>query len=260
MEHVLPVLLLGFFLGMRHATDADHVVAVSTIVSRERSLRAAGLIGALWGVGHTVTILAVGGSIVLFGVVISPRVGLTMEFSVALMLVLLGAMNLTGAMSRIEEAVHEHRGDAQGGAPPHRSSPRSGAPHTTGAAHVHDARIERLLPRIGRLRLLRPLLVGTVHGLAGSAAVALLVLTTIHDATWALLYLLVFGIGTVGGMMLLTSLMAMPMAYTADRFATIHRHLGRATGLLSLAFGIFIAYRIGIEQGLFSTHPVWEPR
>src|SRR5262245_40734713 len=88
------VLALGFFLGMRHATDADHVVAVSTIVSRQRTLRAAAPIGMLWGVGHTLTILLVGGAILLFGIVIPPRLGLGMELSVALMLVLLGALNV----------------------------------------------------------------------------------------------------------------------------------------------------------------------
>src|SRR5262249_44891089 len=98
MTGALLILGIGFFLGMRHATDPDHVVAVSTIVSRERSLPRAGWIGVLWGVGHTVTILAVGAAIILFGFVIPPRLGLTLEFSVAVMLVLLGVLNLPGAM------------------------------------------------------------------------------------------------------------------------------------------------------------------
>ena len=96
MLTLLSIVVLGFFLGMRHATDADHVVAVTTIVSRERSVGAAALIGVLWGVGHTLTILLVGGAIILFGIVIPPRMGLTMELSVALMLILLGVLNLTG--------------------------------------------------------------------------------------------------------------------------------------------------------------------
>ena len=93
---LLSILALGFFLGMRHATDSDHVVAVTTIVSRERSVLSASLIGALWGLGHTLTILIVGGAIILFGIVLPARVGLTMEFSVALMLVVLGVLNVTG--------------------------------------------------------------------------------------------------------------------------------------------------------------------
>src|SRR5215470_12815474 len=98
MTSALLILVTGFFLGMRHATDPDHVVAVSTIVSREKSIPRAGWIGILWGVGHTLTILVVGAAIILFGFVIPPRLGLTLEFSVALMLILLGVLNLTGAM------------------------------------------------------------------------------------------------------------------------------------------------------------------
>jgi high-affinity nickel-transport protein len=95
---LVAVAALGFFLGMRHATDADHVIAVTTIVARQRSTRSAALIGAVWGLGHTLTILVVGGGIILFGWVIPPRVGLSMEFSVGLMLIILGLMNLTGVL------------------------------------------------------------------------------------------------------------------------------------------------------------------
>ena len=91
----LTILAVGFLLGMRHATDPDHVIAVSTIVG-ERSIPKAALIGILWGCGHTITIVAVGAAIIMFGLAISARVGLTMEFSVGLMLILLGVLNLTG--------------------------------------------------------------------------------------------------------------------------------------------------------------------
>src|SRR5689334_2784669 len=104
----IAILALGFFLGMRHATDADHVVAVSTIVSRERSVINAALIGALWGAGHTLTILAVGTAIIAFSFVVSPRLGLTMELSVGLMLVLLGVLNILGFRRSVEECVHQH--------------------------------------------------------------------------------------------------------------------------------------------------------
>ena len=103
MTSGLAILTIGFFLGMRHATDPDHVIAVSTIVSRERSIAKAGLIGILWGCGHTLTIVAVGAAIILFGLAIPARAGLTMEFSVGLMLILLGVLNLTGAMKWISE-------------------------------------------------------------------------------------------------------------------------------------------------------------
>jgi high-affinity nickel-transport protein len=106
--NLASLLVLGFFLGMRHATDADHVVAIATIVARQRTLRGSALIGAVWGVGHTVTIMAVGGAIILFGVVIPPRLGLSMEFAVGVMLVLLGVLTLTGA-GRLGGAAIGHR-------------------------------------------------------------------------------------------------------------------------------------------------------
>src|ERR1700723_3288655 len=121
MTSLIAILGFGFLLGMRHATDPDHVIAVSTIVSRERSIVKAGWIGILWGVGHTVTILVVGAGIILFDLAIPTRVGLTMEFSVGLMLILLGVLNLTGAMAWISE----------------RFSPSH--PKVTGShAHVHE--------------------------------------------------------------------------------------------------------------------------
>src|ERR1700685_1084469 len=104
MIPLLSIIALGFFLGMRHATDPDHVIAVSTIVSRHRSVKHAAVIGALWGVGHTMTILVVGGGIILFGWVIPARIGLSMEFSVGLMLILLGVLNLTGILQWITNA------------------------------------------------------------------------------------------------------------------------------------------------------------
>jgi len=239
------VLLLGFFLGMRHATDADHVVAVSTIVSRQRTLRAAAPIGMLWGVGHTLTILLVGGAIILFGVVIPPRLGLSMEFSVAILLVLLGALNVRGVL-------REARGIARAGQ-------LAGEPHAGGVhGHVHAAfEVERSRP--GTFAALRPLGVGIVHGLAGSAAVALLVLGAIGDARLALVYLLVFGVGTIGGMVLITTALAVPVVAAAQRFARFHRVLGVATGLASVAFGALLVYEIGFVHGLFRDEVRWSP-
>lgn len=235
---LLAVLAFGFFLGMQHATDADHVVAVTTIVSRERSPRSAIGVGALWGLGHTATILLVGGAIVVFGLVIPPHLGLSMEFSVACMLVLLGAMNLTGALKRIDEAAH--------GVEP-------------AAGHARAASVGGAPAMFSTGRFFRPLVIGVVHGLAGSAAVALLVLTTLRDALSALLYLAVFGAGTVMGMMLLTSAMAVPITIASKRFGSIERPLARVTGLISIGFGLFLAYQIGVGDGLFSDAPRWDP-
>ncbi|MGK3961161.1 high-affinity nickel-transport family protein [Sorangium sp. So ce118] len=255
MVSLFSILFLGFFLGMRHATDADHVVAVTTIVSRERTLRAAAPIGAIWGLGHTATILVVGGAIILFGVVVPPRLGLTMELSVALMLILLGGLNLSvfmrDARAVARREVHVHAGNTT----PHAHAQHAGPQ----AADAPLARLDRRLAQFGAYRLVRPLLVGVVHGLAGSAAVALLVLGTIRDPLWALGYLVVFGVGTIAGMLLITTALAMPFAYAARRFDRLHRGLGVVSGVLSLAFGFFLVYEIGFVHGLFTSHPQWTP-
>lgn len=260
MITLISFMFFGFFLGMRHATDADHVIAVSTIVSRERKMSSAALLGMFWGLGHSLTIFFVGGTIILFGIVIPPRLGLAMEFSVALMLIILGVMNLGGIMRWMrgnvtadhqhEHSIHDH---------PHRhgdyvhSHPHRHAPEI----HGHDesatpqARLDRVFGRIGFYQILRPIIIGIVHGLAGSAALALLVLTTIREPLTALAYLFVFGLGTIAGMMLITVAMSLPLAYSARRFASANRHLATASGVLSVIFGLFLAYRIGFVEGLF---------
>lgn len=207
------VLLAGFLLGMRHATDPDHVVAVSTIVTRFRSVARAAGVGALWGIGHTATILIVGGAIILFEITIPPRLGLAMELAVAAMLIVLGVVNLLGR-------------------PP-----------------ADDAAFAPA----------KPVTIGFVHGLAGSAAVALLVLTAIGDPGWSLAYLVVFGAGTVGGMMLVTAALALPLRIGATRIGGFQRHLRLATGAASVAFGLFIVHQIGVADGLFTENPTWDP-
>jgi hypothetical protein len=269
MATLFAIVLLGFFLGMRHATDPDHVVAVTTIVSRERTMLHATLIGALWGLGHTVTILAVGSAIILFNLTIPPRLGLSMELSVGLMLILLGVLNLTGLMRRAIEwitirrlgpdahshvilgrlMIHTHDEEGE----PAFAGPRS----TLGWAPQWRP---QWLKALGLFHIVRPLTVGIVHGLAGSAAVALLVLTTIHRPSWAIGYLLVFGLGTVAGMMLITAAIALPFAYTLQHFVRLNRGLAMASGMLSLSFGLFLCYQIGFVDGLFTGHPNWMPR
>src|SRR6266849_10942835 len=266
MITLLSIIALGFFLGMRHATDPDHVIAVTTIVSRQRSIRQAALIGALWGLGHTITILVVGSAITLFGLVIPPRVGLTMEFSVGLMLILLGILNLTGMMRWITETFTP--AGAGGHSHPHghgdyvHTHPHGHAPERHG--HKEEATpvswMDRTFGRVGIYQLMRPLAVGIVHGLAGSAAVGLLVLTTIRVPLWAVLYLLVFGIGTVAGMMLITAAIAVPFTVSEQRFARLNRTLGLVSGLVSVAFGLFIVYQMGIVNGLFTRNPNWTPQ
>jgi high-affinity nickel-transport protein len=116
-----------------------------------------------------------------------------------------------------------------------------------------------IFARLGLFQVLRPVVVGIVHGLAGSAAVALLVLSTIHDPQWAVLYLLVFGIGTIGGMMLVTTALALPFSFAGHKFAWLNRSFVIGSGLLSLGFGLFVCYQIGFVGGLFTVHPHWTP-
>ncbi len=215
----LALLALGLVLGLRHAADPDHVVAVAAITARTRRVLPATLLGMVWGLGHTITLFAVGAGIIFFNWVVPPRVGLAMEFAVALALVMVGLLNLR---SRGEHPLELDRGP---GRPPARSA----------------------------------FLVGLVHGLAGSAAVALLVLATVRDPRWACLYLLVFGVGTLLGMALVTTGFALPLAMAAKRWGGTGRLIRLSTGTLSLLFGAWLVYQIGWQDGLFLNVPDWQP-
>lgn len=257
MSTALAIAVLGLLLGMRHATDSDHVIAVTTIVSRERSAFSAAIVGALWGLGHTITITAVGTAIILFKIRIPPRLGLTMELLVACMLILLGALNLTGLMARVMKWIgsgaHAHIMMGRVMVHEHDSSDPAGEQRTRSFA------ARQLSQRLGIFHVVRPVIVGIVHGLAGSAAVALLVLTTISQPRWAIGYLLVFGLGTIVGMMLITTAIALPFTYTRAHFSRLNQALALASGAISLSFGLFLFYQIGIIEGLFTTHPNWTP-
>ena len=210
---LLAVLTLGFVLGMRHATDPDHVVAVTTIVTQQRSLARAARTGVLWGIGHTTTILLAGGAIVVLKVQlgqIPPQIGLSLELAVAVMLIVLGLLTLAGSDGRVSESTA------------------------------------------------RPVTIGFVHGLAGSAAVATLPqVALIPDPWWAVAYLGVFGLGTIAGMMLVTASIAAPSLFVVRRFAGMHRTLRIASGVASIGFGLMLVHRIGFVDGLFTIAPTW---
>jgi high-affinity nickel-transport protein len=261
---------------MRHATDPDHVIAVTAILSRERRLAAATRIGVIWGLGHTLTVLAVGAAIIIFKLAVPVRLGLAMEFAVAITLILLGLGTVGSLMRRIasrvfgtpppyakdltedlpdELVVHSHIHVHDGAAHRH--------PHVHGAnADFHREHVlasGALPPLAARRPLLRSFGVGLVHGLAGSAAIALLVLSAIPDPLWATLYLVIFCSGTIIGMGLITTAIATPMIVAARRMSSLHQRLVTGSGLLSFGFGLFLAYQIGIVDRLFDTAPIWIP-
>lgn len=231
------VLGLGLVFGFKHAVEADHLAAVSTIVSERKSVLSSSLVGALWGVGHTISLLVAGVLVILFHVEIGERMSLALEFCVALMLIALGA-NAIRKLLRGETRIHFHT---------HQHGPRVHA-----HPHGHDLSAEDQPATHHGFRLgARPVLVGMVHGLAGSAALMLLVLTTIPSPVIGMLYICVFGFGSVAGMMLMSALVSLPVRLTADRFKRAHLTVRGLAGLFSLCFGLFMVYQIGFVEGLF---------
>jgi ABC-type nickel/cobalt efflux system permease component RcnA len=243
----LSAMLLGFLLGLQHATDPDHLVAVATILTRERRFIDGALIGVLWGAGHMTTLTIVGAIIIGLKLTVSPAVGGSLELVVAAMLIVLGALRLRDAMRGLETVppghlVADH--DHGGGAGVVHSHPHAhDAEHTHEHAHVHPSRWLAKLGWRGGWPAGRALVVGAIHGLAGSAAVSLLVLATLRSTVSAFVYLLIFGIGTILGMTLLTAVMAFPVSM-ALRYRRARQALALCAGIGSIAFGLVYGYRL----------------
>jgi nickel/cobalt exporter len=234
------VLGLGLVFGLKHATEVDHVVAVTTIVSEQRSVWRAAVVGGLWGAGHTASLVVVGIVVLTLRVAVPEGVAGWLEFGVALMIIALGVNAVARALrGRADAHLHRHRHGVVEHAHVHFHEPNAG--RTEGdAGHTHA------VTRIG----LKPVLVGAMHGLAGSAALTLLVLAQIDSATLGLLYLTVFGAGSVVGMMLMSGLVGLPFALGARRLGGLSYGLQVAVGALSIAFGLWYAYRTGAANGL----------
>jgi hypothetical protein len=245
---MLSLLLLGLLLGMRHALEADHLAAVATLATRSKGMRQTVIQGAVWGLGHTITLLVVGGACLLLRAAISPRLAAALEGAVGLMLLVLGAdVLLRLRRQRIHLHVHRHddgtvhfhahshagdNGDAGEGA------------HEPGRHHHHHE-------HAGGFPL-RALLVGLMHGLAGSAAMLLLALTTISSAWLGLAYIAVFGIGSIAGMAVLAAVIAVPLQGTARTLTGWYNGLEAVIGVGTLLVGAWVLYKTPWVQGWLS--------
>src|SRR5439155_9396289 len=202
---ILLVLGIGFLLGLKHATDPDHIVSVTTFIGKEKRIARGCAIGLFWGLGHTLALSFVGLAVVGLKIPMSKWLAERLELGVAVMLIFLGA--------RLIATVH-----------------------TKWHEHHHDFEWTRLG--------LRPLLVGIVHGTAGSAALTLLVLSTISSTVHALLYILVFGIGSMVGMVVISLLLAIPLNLARERMAGAMRPIQLGTGVFSCLFGLYLGATI----------------
>ncbi len=239
---MLALLGLGLIFGLKHATEVDHVVAVSTIVSRHRNVLLSALVGALWGVGHTATLLLTGVVVLVLRVAIPDKVSNWLEFAVALMILALGASALWRALKKGSE-VHLHKHSHDGLDHVHI--------HFHEAATRHDQRPSAKHSHVVSSVGIKPLLIGAMHGLAGSGALTLLVLTQIKSVWLGVLYLAVFGIGSIAGMLLMSGLIGLPFALSSRSLTGLHQRFQVAVASLSIAFGLWYAYQIGFTSGLF---------
>jgi ABC-type nickel/cobalt efflux system permease component RcnA len=253
---VVALLGLGLVFGLKHATEVDHVVAVSTIVSEHRNVFRSALVGGLWGLGHTASLVVVGVLVLGFRVAIPLRVANWLEFGVALMIIVLGVLAVTRVLrKRSDVHLHRHTHDGQSHVHIHfheqdtahadaavsPSLPAAAPSHSTAPSHSHA------ITQVG----FKPLVVGAMHGLAGSAALTLLVLTQIQSIPLGLLYLALFGIGSTLGMLLMSGLIGLPFALSARRLSGFNYGLQTVAGALSIAFGLWYAYETAVVQSLW---------
>lgn len=236
---IFALLGLGLVFGLKHAIEVDHVVAVTTLVSEHRSVWRSTLVGGLWGAGHTASIMVVGVLVLVFRVAIPLPVTKWLEFSVALMIISLGVLAMMKVLRRRSD-VHLHRHSHDGQSHVHIHFHEHGTEHASSAStHTHSHAISQ----VG----FKPLVVGAIHGLAGSAALTLLVLTQIQPVWLALLYLTLFGIGSTVGMMLMSGLIGLPFMFSDRRLTEVNYGLQSVAGGLSIAFGLWYAFQIGIS-------------
>jgi len=237
---MIEILLMGLLLGMRHAMESDHVAAVASLVTKSPSLRESIRMGSVWGLGHTLTLFTLGSLVMLLDQLIPDRTALTLEFIVGIMLVLLGIDVIRRFM---RENMHIH---------PHRHA--DGTLHMHVHAHAHDGlqahtHASHDHAHAGRFPV-RALLVGMMHGMAGSAALIVLTLQTVHSFGLGMLYIALFGMGSILGMAVLSTAIMLPLRHSATRYASLHQYLLLAIGTSTVLLGSSMMYRIGSGGGL----------
>jgi len=227
LTSVFSILGLGFLLGLEHAFDVDHVVAVSSLVSEHKKMRKASLLGSFWGLGHTTTLLIAGLMVLILKVAISDKIALSLEFLVGVMIVVLGIMVLKGLFIE-KKHIHRHT--------------HNGIPHMHVHSHKHSD---------SHKHYHKSFLVGIIHGLAGSASLMLLVLSTIESIYLGIIFILIFGLGTILGMSVVAGMISFPFTFTAKNFSLWNKRIRYLTGVFSISFGIFLMIKIGYVEGLF---------
>lgn len=225
---LLTALGLGFLLGLRHALDADHIVAVTTIVSQGKSLIRSAMVGLTWGLGHALTLLAAGFAVLAFRLVIPSKFSLAMEFTIGVILVLLGIPLVRRMMSRTHTHWHQHGQELHEHSHSHQSSD----------AHEHR-------------HLRRPFLLGMVHGLAGSGVLTVMVLSAMPSVGEGLMFLLIFSVGSILAMLIFGGLIGLPFKLTAERAVKWNVWIQGAAGLTSVVLGLFIMWRAAVVEQLF---------
>src|SRR3954452_6229403 len=217
---LFSVLAIGFLLGIKHAIEPDHVIAVSTIASKSRKLWDASLAGVFWGIGHTATLFTIGIILILMKDDISHKWSMSLEFLVGIMLVYLG---ITSFLSSRKNKQH---------------------------AHLQEEHSENDQLNKRELSYFKSLFIGFVHGLAGSAAMVLLTMSAVDSLWQGSLYILIFGVGTTIGMLVFTTILGIPFVLSKKRF-TLSRSLIMVTATISVLFGIYYMYNLGFTEGLF---------
>lgn len=231
---LVAILTIGLLFGLKHATEVDHVVAISTIVSRHRNVFRSAIVGALWGMGHTVSLLVIAAIVLSLRIAIPERVSGWLEFGVALMIIGLGVSALWRSLRASREVhLHQHKHDGLAHTHVHfHEKENQHAPHAP-ATHSHA------IARVGW----KPVLIGMMHGLAGSGALTLLVLTQIGSSWLGFFYVLTFGLGSILGMLLMSGLIGLPFALASRKLTYLHQRLQILAAVFSICFGVWYAFK-----------------